>query len=74
MFCLIKKERERLQAMMAHLHMTKDAVNNDQDKREGSISVAEKKSAEPLNTGKLCKNKMYKIYTVFQLILAPVKR
>ena len=48
------QERERLQAMMAHLHMTKDAVNNDQDKRDrdGNISSAEKKSVDPPGTGK----------------------
>ena len=48
------QERERLQAMMAHLHMTKDAVNNDQDKRDrdGNISTAEKKSVDPPATGK----------------------
>ena len=47
------QERERLQAMMAHLHMTKDAVNNDQDKRDrdGNISTAEKKSVDPPSTG-----------------------
>lgn len=48
------QERERLQAMMAHLHMTKDAVNNDQDKRDrdGNVSTTEKKSVEPLSRGK----------------------
>ena len=48
------QERERLQAMMAHLHMTKDAVNNDQDKRDrdGNISSTEKKSVDPPATGK----------------------
>ena len=48
------QERERLQAMMAHLHMTKDAVNNDQDKRDrdGNISSAEKKSVDLPGTGK----------------------
>ena len=50
----ILQERERLQAMMAHLHMTKDAVNNDQDKkdRDGIISTSEKKSVEPPTSGK----------------------
>ena len=40
--------------MMAHLHMTKDAVNNDQDKkdRDGIISPSEKKSVEPPISGK----------------------
>ena len=39
---------------MAHLHMTKDAVNNDQDKRDrdGNISSTEKKSVDPPATGK----------------------
>ena len=49
------QERERLQAMMAHLHMTKDAVNNDQDKRDrdGNISSTDnKKSVDPPATGK----------------------
>ena len=40
--------------MMAHLHMTKDAVNSDQDKREGSIiGSSEKKLAEPPASGKI---------------------
>ena len=50
--------------MMAHLHMTKDAVNNDQEKREGSISAAEKKLADPPNTGKLCISYPIQMYTV----------
>ena len=50
---ILLQERERLQAMMAHLHMTKDAVNNDQDKREGSLSSPEKKSVEPPTTERL---------------------
>ena len=51
---LISQERERLQAMMAHLHMTKDAVSNDQDKREGSmIGSNEKKLVEPPASGKI---------------------
>ena len=49
---ILLQERERLQAMMAHLHMTKDAVNNDQDKREGSLSSPEKKPVEPPTSGK----------------------
>ena len=40
--------------MMAHLHMTKDAVSNDQDKREGSIiGSSEKKLVEPPASGKI---------------------
>ena len=39
---------------MAHLHMTKDAVSNDQDKREGSIiGSSEKKLVEPPTSGKI---------------------
>ena len=37
---------------MAHLHMTKDAVSNDQDKREG-IGSSEKKLVEPPASGKI---------------------
>ena len=46
------KERERLQSMMAHLHMTKDAVGTAQEKREVNATPSEKKTTEHANTGK----------------------
>ena len=60
--------------MMAHLHMTKDAVNNDQDKREGGISAAEKKSTEPPNTGKICTYYIYKMYKVYLVSVSVVSK
>ena len=46
--------------MMAHLHMTKDAVGTAQEKREVNATPSEKKTTEHANTGKTkeyCKSK-----------------
>ena len=50
---------------MAHLHMTKDAVNIAQEKREAAATPSEKKIAEPTTTGM---QRYYKIKTSFKLI------
>ena len=47
--------------MMAHLHMTKDAVGTAQEKREVNNTPSEKKTTEHANTGKTkkyCKPKI----------------